>query len=351
MSELKEDFYKRYETSCNYLHFSANGILCPLLGYTEFETAQSLSCSLSMRVQMLARSLDGGILKVGSVASDKCFSYDFTDPASLFSGVDAETVRIATAIGRGRKIGAQILYECSIPECLPRMPSFSLSLTQSIIKLLGAEADINKTAEWAAGKKPIYEYLALAAARAGYITRLRDGVTKNLPLPLSGYKIVSAHCRERDADRSKSIARSLAEVHRVFPSVTSLSQLSPEMLESCPHLIKNGAAKLYMRHIAEENERIERAARALEQCRVNVLFDEMNKSLLSAERCMNIGPQHLFLARAAARTDGVTAVRLWQNGIAAIVEDDKVDYAIREISSSFENNIGYRPVFCVSSTM
>ena len=64
LPELKEDFYKRYSSSDNYLHFTSNGILCTLLGHCGIGNAPSLTCTLSMRVRMFARSLDGNMIKI-----------------------------------------------------------------------------------------------------------------------------------------------------------------------------------------------------------------------------------------------------------------------------------------------
>lgn len=79
LSELKEDFYKRYLPSSNYLHYTANGMLCPLLGYPETEDAPSVSCALSMGVRMFARALGGEVVKVQNNASDKYLIYNFSD--------------------------------------------------------------------------------------------------------------------------------------------------------------------------------------------------------------------------------------------------------------------------------
>lgn len=68
------------------------------------------------------------------------------------------------------------------------------------------------------------------------------------------------------------------------------------------------------------------------------------------ERFWDIGTEHKFLANTARNTDGIAAARCQDKGIWAIVEEDKVDYAINMIKSDFENTIGYKPTFCVCGT-
>ena len=67
---LKEDFYKRYETSGKFLHYTSYGALCTLLGHTDIPTAPSLCCTLSMRVEMFARKTGGKYVKIENTTTD-----------------------------------------------------------------------------------------------------------------------------------------------------------------------------------------------------------------------------------------------------------------------------------------
>ena len=146
LSELKEDFYKRYLPSSNYLHYTENGILCPLLGHPKLDDAPSVSCALSMGVRMFARALGGEVIKVQNHASDKYLTYNFSDKLAPRRGIDAETIRLIRALGTENLKGAEILYECSVPEFLPRREVFSLALVRSLMKVSNIEADILKIA-------------------------------------------------------------------------------------------------------------------------------------------------------------------------------------------------------------
>ena len=348
LPELKSAFYKRYNASDKFLHFTSNGILCTLLGHCGIEGAPSLTCTLSMRVQMFARALDGNMIKLQSSEENDCFVYIFGTPAEIFRGTDRETVNLIKTLESRSLRGAQILYDSTIPEFLPKKEALSVSLIQSLMKVSGIEANALETAALAANTAYVAPYLASVCARSGYCTLLSSGVPKNYPLPLSGYKILSAHCTEKEKDRSKPIKSAFEAIRRIYPHTGSIADITPKMFNSVSSALRDQTALRYMYHLINENTRIDAATTALRRCDTRTLFREMNNSQKSMERFWDIGSEHIFLARCARGLDGVAAVRCWKNGIIAVTEEDKVDYAIGMISHKFESNIGYRPTFCVS---
>lgn len=193
-------------------------------------------------------------------------------------------------------------------------------------------------------------YLAVLFSKKGYCTLMNSGEPKKLPLPLSGYKILTAHCTEPLSDHSKHIKYAMSEIRRLYPHINSISDLTPEILSTAKSSFKNSKAAKYMYHLSTENTRINTVSAALKRCDIKTLFREINNSEQSMERFWDIGTEHKFLANTARNTDGIAAVRCQDKGIWAIVEEDKVDYAINMIKSDFENTIGYKPTFCVCDT-
>ncbi|MCC8160171.1 MAG: hypothetical protein LIO53_02460 [Oscillospiraceae bacterium] len=348
LPELKEDFYKRYSASDNFLHFVSNGLLCALLGHCGIEYAPSLTCALSMRVQMFARAMGGNIIKLQSTDTNKCLVYNFGDRAELFRGFDFDAVSLMHCLARRGAKGAQILYDCSIPEFLPRKEAFAVTLVQSLMRVSGIETDALETAALAARGSLTDPYLATVSSRTGYCTLISSGEPKNFPLPLSGYKILSAHCTEKDKDRSKQIKYAFDQIRRVYPHIGTISEVTPEMFSGVKSSFKDKTALRYMYHLVNENARIKTACAALKRCDIKTLFTEMNTSQKSMERFWDLGREHLFLARESRSLDGVKAVRSWKNGIIAIVENDKIDYVLGMMRNDFENTIGYQPTFCIS---
>ncbi|MGN0107585.1 MAG: hypothetical protein ACI4A5_07815, partial [Hominilimicola sp.] len=242
------------------------------------------------------------------------------------------------------------LYDSTIPEFLSKKEALSVSLVQSLMKASSIEADALETAAIAANTAYVAPYLATVCARSGYCTLLSSGIPKNYPLPLSGYKILSAHCTEKEKDRSRPIKSAFEAIRRRYPHVGSIADITLKMFNSAADAVRDKTALRYMYHLINENARINSVTAALKRCDTRTLFREMNNSQKSMERFWDIGSEHIFLAHCARGLDGVAAVRCWKNGIIAITEEDKVDYAIGMISHKFESNIGYRPTFCVSET-
>ncbi len=348
LPELKEDFYKRFDPSDNFLHFTSNGLLCDLLGHSSVEYAPSLTCALSMRVKMFARRLGSDMVNIQDVSSAQAFSYTFGTPSELLRGENEQTAKLINRLMRYNINGAQILYECSIPEFLSKKEVFAVTLAQSVMKVSGAEADMLETAAMAGGGEHMNQYIGILAAKKGFCSLISSGEPKNLPLPLSGYKLLSAHCTEKEKDRSEPINKIFEQIRRLYPHVGSIADITPEMFNAVSAYIKDKTALRYMYHLVNENARIKSAAKALKRCDIKTLFREMKLSQKSMERFWNIGSEHILLADCCRGVDGVAAVRTWKNGVIMVVEDDKIDYAVKMIRGSFENNVGYRPTFCVS---
>ena len=126
---LKEDFYKRYETSGKFLHYTSYGALCTLLGHTDIPTAPSLCCTLSMRVEMFARKSGGNYVKIENTTTDKCLQYPFGTSTDLFKGKTKFFAELIHALENSGLKGAEILYNNTIPNFISSKHAFSAALT------------------------------------------------------------------------------------------------------------------------------------------------------------------------------------------------------------------------------
>lgn len=347
---LKEDFYKRYETSGKFLHYTSYGALCTLLGHTDIPTAPSLCCTLSMRVEMFARKSGGNYVKIENTTTDKCLQYPFGTSTDLFKGKTQFFAELIHALENSGLKGAEILYNNTIPNFISSKHAFSAALIKSLMQVSDIELTHLETAAICALSDDLTPYLAVLFSKKGYCTLMNSGEPKNLPLPLSGYKILTAHCTEPLSNHSKHIKYAMSEIRRLYPHINSISDLTPEILSTAKSSFKNSKAAKYMYHLSTENTRINTVSVALKRCDIKTLFREINNSEQSMERFWDIGTEHKFLANTARNTDGIAAARCQDKGIWAIVEADKVDYSINMIKSDFENTIGYKPTFCVCDT-
>lgn len=347
---LKEDFYKRYQPSAKFLHYTSYGALCTLLGHTDIPTAPSLCCTLSMKVEMFARKSGGNYVKIENTTTDKCLQYPFGMSTDLFKGKTKFFAELIHALENSGLKGTEILYNNTIPNFISSKHAFSATLIKSLMKISDIDLDPLETAAICALGNDLTPYLAVLSSRKGYCTLMNKGEPKTLPLPLSGYKILTAHCTESLSNHSKLIKYAMSEIRRLYPHVNSISDLTPEMLNTAKSNLKSNKAIRYMYHLSTENTRIKTVSDALKRCDIKTLFREINNSEQSMERFWNVGTEHRFLASTARKTDGIAAARCQDNGITAIAEEDKVDYAINMIKSDFENTIGYKPTFCVCDT-
>lgn len=341
LTELKQDFYKRFDTSGNFLTYSRAGLLCSLLGDISIRRCPALSCSLSMRVQVYGRRLEGDVVKLQTTKSNTCivFHYGSRIPSqykNLFEMLD----RMHSYGVRG----AELIFDCSVPDFF----SSDIELKTAVFHTLSKIYDIAPPIDICSSDNPA-PYAAIAGAKKGYCIVMPEN--RSLPLPLTGYKLLTVQCAKADkTPREKYIEKGFNALKRIYPHIHSFSDISPELLEYSKNAVRDKTALNYMRHIADENERIKYAAEELKKCSLQALISQMNLSEQSMEKLWNPEKQHVFLAQKAASTHGVMCARIWKNGIIAIVNEDEIDYAADTIAYDFENIAGYKPYICIADS-
>lgn len=351
LTELKQDFYKRFNASDNFLHFTSNGILCTLLGCTETDYTPFLGCTLSMGVKMFSRRLDGDMISLQESTSNKSLSYVLGSNGETFHGSNRECAQLFKQLEPYGLRGTQVLLEYSVPKFLPRREVFFVTLVQALAKTSDIELEPLQTASLASCNNRLNRNLGILYSKKGYCTLVSTGVPKNFPLPLTGFKILSIHCTQNKRSRTKQIHYAFEHIRRLFPHITTVSDVTPEMLTMAAPHIRSRQALRYMCHLTDENLRIEAAVTALKRCDSGELFRQMKLSQASMERYWDLGSEHIFLAECCKPLEGVKAVRSWENGVAAIVDENMIDYIIGIVRREFENNIGYKPNFCVSDVI
>ncbi len=338
LAELKEDFYKRFSSSDQFLIYSRMGMPCSLLGDVETEYCPSLSCCLSMRAQVYGRRLNGDAIRFQSSANNDCIVFHPGDVVKkeyrdLFSTVEK-------MYNYGVR-GADLFADCSVPKRLnpDRVIKAAVFDTLSRLYEIVLPTDLcDKNAK---------QYEAILSAKKGY-AYFRG---HNIPLPLTGYKIMIVQGDKQDKfPRARHIKNGFLSLKKLYPHINSLSDVTTELLESSKKAVHDKETLNLLRHFADENGRIKRAAAGLKKCDLEPLFIEINMSEQSQERLCQLEKQHIFIARIALDTDGVLCARVWKNGIFAIVREEKVDYVIRNINYEFEKKEGCQPHICIADT-
>lgn len=347
-TELKQDFYKRFGQSDNFLHFTATGLLCTLLGHDEFEHTPSLMCPLSMRVQMFARRFGGGCIDIQDVTKNEALTCRFASPSETLQKCDRRIADIICKFSGYGLTGSQILYERTMPPFLPCEEEFAVCLVRSLLKTSETEADSDKIARLAYTNKNFAKCLALAASRKGYCTLATQGNVSLLPLPLSRHKIISVHCKGKHKSRTMAVDYAFKHLKQTFPHIGSFADITPEMLTAAKSSFKSKAALKYAYHLTNENQRIVTASQALKRCDIRALLHEINASQKSLENYWDLSKEQIYLAHFVQSLHGVRAVRAWRNGVMIIAEDEYTDHIVGMVRDGFESNMGYLPYFCVS---
>ncbi len=340
LTDLKQDFYKRFNVSSAFLSYSRMGLLCPLLGEVSIERCPSLACSLSMKVQVYARRLEGDMIKLQSTKNNLCVIFRFggrlpSQHPSLFEMLDK-----MHGYGVG---GAEIFFDSSIPQFFGCERELKAAVFDVMQKIYNVSVPVSVCGGFSS------PYSALLDLRKGYCISEPEG--NRLPLPLTGCKLLIVQTAKTDkTPRARYIEKAYMRLKRIYPHIHSFADLSPDKLEYYRSVIRNKTALNYVRHIVDENERIKAASEGLHKCSINALVSQINMSEQSMEKLWNPDKQHVFLARKTMSIEGVLCARIWKNGIIALISDDDLDNAIRGITREFEAAAGYKPFICVADT-
>lgn len=339
--ELQLDFYRRFNEAASKLILSKGNLLCTLLGHEKIAYAKSITCGLSMGVTAAARRLDGGLIKLESTHDNLCTIFRIGDISPSDSPYTRDLLSIFNKTGFQ---GAEILCDSDIPKCFEKSIPTKIAVYRAIMNMNGHEIkDVHSSALICAGKNYTPAYLASLAARRGWCTYIYRNKIKHYPLPLTGYKIITAQTNMSwHTNYSRHIEKELKSIRHTHPGVCAYEDITPDML--------SGGQYRYLYYMSEENRRCDLAASALKACRIDKFANIVNKSQADMERYLNPGQEHVFLARQLLDSQGCICARLWRSGAYAIVEESLTDYVIKRTQSAFEAHFGTRVMFSVSDS-
>ncbi|MGN0149398.1 MAG: hypothetical protein ACI4C7_04015 [Clostridia bacterium] len=341
LTELKQDFYKRYSSSDNFLSYSRAGLLCSLLGDISLRHCPSLSCSLSMHVQVYGRKINGEIIKLQTTKSNTCIVFH---PGNNIPSQHRSLFEMIERLYRFGIHGAELIFDVSVPDFFNYGKELNTAIFNTLSKIYAISPPIEICSTY--NTSPYY---ALNTLKKGYCTSTPDN--RLIPLPLTGFKIaVIQDIQPNKSNREKQLEKGFNILKRIYPHIKSFADISPDQLEYSKNAIRDKTLLNYLRHIVDENERIQAAAADLKKCSIKSLVNQMNLSEQSIEKLWNPKKQHIFLAKKSLTIDGVLCARIWKNGITAIVSEDNLDYFTDVISYDFENFSGYRPHICIADT-
>lgn len=342
MVNLQLDFYKRFDDAASRLIFAKSGYLLPLIGSPMLPGTKSLCCTLSMGVTVAARRLDSGKIEIESTDSNACVSYDIKDAFRGENKSEREMLELFRKTGFN---GAQILYDTDIAKDYDFRPSLRAAVLQAVVSLNRAELPSpEEAAVLCGGGKDVQYYTALLSSKSGWCTYMDDRTVKNYPMPMTGLLILTVKIRRcRKPVRMSSLEKELYDFRSSHPSVFTYSGIKYDMLR--------GADYSYLPHIANENENIDNACKALKSCNISKFAELVNDCALSYQRCISVSDEQHCLIRIFSRTEGCLCSYPTQNGIYSIIDAEIADYIMDRVRDKFEERFGYSPRFALSSVI
>ncbi|HIT85142.1 MAG TPA: hypothetical protein IAA60_04450 [Candidatus Ornithomonoglobus intestinigallinarum] len=335
---MKQDFYKRFSGGEGYLRAEKCGLLCTLLGFPRIKGALSLTYPLSVGVTGLCRPTGSDSLNLESTGSDVSLTRRVKNGGILPEGAHLT--------------GGQILLNNDIPEYFNSSAETSCCTVKCVMSMNNfPEYDKTAAAASCCGRDNIKPYLALLNARPGYCIRSERLKTELLPLPLSGFRLVSIQPAKRSAGEKDfaEIEHEFERLRSFYPHLTSLSELTQQELDAARHRLKSKTVYRRMCMILRDNERIRAVSEPLRRCRTSELFNMMNQSSKDLLRLWEPDTKRAVMLRSVLELEGVRAARLWSSGVIAAVYEERTDYIISAAEAALGRTSGDEIKFCVSS--
>lgn len=311
ISELKEDFYKRYGNVDKFLYAEECGMLCTLLGFSECEKTSSLNTMLYPNVTAVG-----------------CADNSTKITITKTSGTE-EVVQPT------KSKGAKILFHSDIP------PSFNSRISEELCIEHLLKKINDKTDKVLSDK-----YFS----KRGYCTKNADNHSKQYPLPIIGYNLVNVYFKEEKNffKIDKLAEKSFENINKIIPDINTLSELSENDLHHLSCKIDNFEILNFLRFICEENERIETACDRLLKLDIDTLFSQLIISAKAMNIYFNIPQLLKDLFGVVSVTPAIEAYRYTSTGMLFFVSEDEVDYTINTIRNDFMAKYGVWLNFCIS---
>ncbi len=344
-SELKSHFYKRFTGENGRMTFAETGLPCSLLGYMNTEHMPSVGCAMSMGVKAAARKIGSGTVVITTTETDICRVYDI----EASSGGD----RISVFLNRAKYYGisgTQLLCDSSVPECFDSGTAYTASAAKALLEL--SKRGMPRPEECAAlcaQRGLMNEYLTAFACRRGYGVYADTGSAKLVPLPMTGLKFIIAAARKNVPPvNAGTISRAYMLIKELYPHITSFSDVSAQMLDIAAPRLRPKEIRLCAGHLSEECRRVSEGVRALTRCDIRAFAEIMSRSYYSQRRLCSGNDERIYLTDMLLREDAVLGARMFEQGIAAIVDESRCDEVMRSVGFAYESEFGAMPIFCVA---
>lgn len=179
------------------------------------------------------------------------------------------------------------------------------------------------------------------------------------PFILKGYKIVILNTNKRRELKDSKYNERRAEcekgleILKKYIDIDNLCQLERKdfaLLEK----IEDETVRKRVRHVVEESYRVDEATKALKQNDIKLLGDLLNQSDKSLRQLYEVTGVHLdSITKHSKNFEGCLGARMTGAGFGgcgiAIVEDDKIDEFIKEVSAKYKEDTGIDGEFIIAT--
>lgn len=345
-TELQSHFYKRFNAADAPIALSRSGLPVSLMGRLDLDTFPSIGCRLSMCIRAAGCAVGGRAVTITSTKTDMRRVYDL-DRADSRDRISAFLKR---AEGRALN-GCELLIDSTIPDVIDPHTTYTAAVCKTVFRLSHDNMPSPlECADLCASKNDRSAYVTEFAAEKGYCVYTDGSRFTRLPLPMTGYRFIIAAEKEPPGLLSlKTMQKTFSAFKRVFPHITSFSEITNEMLDTAA--IKSYSVKTCARYIVSECERARAAAQSLKSCSLRLFAEQMNRSFLAQKHLCADNDPRVFLCDALYSRHGIIGARICEHGVMAIIDDDYCDEAVAAVSAEYEAEFGKEPILCIADSI
>lgn len=268
-------------------------------------------------------------------------------------------------------VGCDILYSCSVPygSGLSSSAAIEVATAVTLNEIAGNEYNLVEMAKLCQKAENTYcgvncgimDQFASAMGKkdSALLLNCKTLEYEYVPLKLKNYAMVVANCNKPHAlveskynERREEVEIALEKLKKVYPEITCLADVTPEMLKRTDCL--SGKVLNRATHVVNECDRVKRAAESLKRGDIKMLAELINQSHDSLCNLYEVTGKELdALAYIARAQNGCIGARMIGAGFGgctiSIVEKECVNEFIEKVGAAYKKEIGYDASFYETS--
>ncbi len=265
-------------------------------------------------------------------------------------------------------VGCDLLYSCSVPfgSGLSSSAAIEVATAVALNEIAGNSYDLKEMAllsqkaenEYCGVNCGIMDQFASAMGRKDRAILLdcKTLAYEYIPFELGDYELIVANCNKPHAlvtskynERRGEVEEALAALKGVYPEISCLAELTPDMFEGAKHVLQ-GKILDRATHVVYECARVERAAAALKAGDIQTLAALINASHDSLAKLYEVtGREPDALAYAARETEGCIASRMIGAGFGgctiSLVQRERAEAFKEVVGKKYHDAVGYEASF------